>query len=154
MRRTLHRMRQIDRAWNDRNWDDYASLLADELIAYASGEHEPHGKQEHIARARNFCETFPDSRLHIDPYMELFAAHDGSFSCSVARITGTASGDLTMPDGLTLAPVHHSFDVTLTAVCRWKESRVVEQHRFLDMELMMRQLRNIPQKIRGGRFRM
>ncbi len=142
-------MRQIDRAWNERNWDNYANLLADELVVHANGEEAPHGKQEHIAKARSFCAAFPDSRVHVDPYLELFASHDGTTSCSVARITGTATGDLTMPHGLTPAAVHHAFDVTCTAIRRWHGSRIVEQREFFDMELMLRQLRAGPLAIRS-----
>ncbi len=141
MRQTLHRLRQIDRAWNVRNWENYASFLADELVVHASGEERPYGKQEHIAKARSFCSAFPDSQIHIDPYLELFASHDGTASCSVARISGTATGDLMMPYGLTPAAVHRRFDVTCMTVCRWRGSRIVEKREFFDVELMLRQLR-------------
>ncbi len=48
VRSSLERMRAIDVAWNARNWVDYADLLADTLVAYASGEDQPHSKAVHI----------------------------------------------------------------------------------------------------------
>jgi len=141
MRSSLERMRAIDVAWNARHWTDYSDLLAENLVAYAGGEERPHSKLEHIQKARSFCEAFPDNVVHIDPYLEIFASHDGRHTCSVARITGTAKGDLKMPGGASLAPVHRAFDVTFTAVCRWQDRRIVEQREFFDMELMLRQLR-------------
>jgi hypothetical protein len=57
----LERMRSIDCAWNARSWAEYGNLLADELVAYASGETKAHVKQGHIARAKVCCSAFPDN---------------------------------------------------------------------------------------------
>lgn len=141
VRTVLERMLAIDEAWNARRWSDYADVLSDELVAFASGEAEPHGKIEHIAKAKRFCETFPDAVVHCDRYHEVFASHDGRRTCTVARITGTAKGNLRMPNGTVFAPVHRAFDVTFSAICTWRERRIVSQFEYFDMELMLRQLR-------------
>lgn len=141
VRRTLERMRAVDRAWNARRWNDYADLLDDDLVAYMAGEPAPHGKAEHVERAREFCEAFPDSVVHFEPYLDLFATHDGGKSCSVARLTGTASCEVRMPRGATMPVSHGCFDVTFVAVCTWRGGRIVEQREYVDQQLMQQQLR-------------
>jgi len=132
-------MRAIDRAWNARSWSDYSDLLADELVAYASGETKSHGKQEHIAKAKVFCSAFPDNRVYTDPYLDLFSNEDGSKTCSIARIAGTMTGSLETSSAL-IQPNHREFDVTFTAVCKWRNGKITDQREYFDMELMLSQL--------------
>jgi hypothetical protein len=132
-------VRALDLAWNERRWDDYGDLLSDELVAYSTNETLPHGKPEHIARARSFRVSFPDARVQTTSYQELFASADKT--CSIARITGTAVPDLMLPGGELLAGGGHRFDITFAAVCTWHAGRIVDQHEYMDVELMTRQLR-------------
>lgn len=141
IRTMLECMRAIDVAWNERRWPDYADLLSDDLVAYESGESNPHGKAVHVEKAKRFCEAFPDAVVHGHPYLSLFASHDGKRTCSVARVTGTARGDMKMPSNTVVAPVHRRFDVNFTVICEWRDYRIVEQYKFFDMELMLRQFR-------------
>jgi SnoaL-like polyketide cyclase len=143
MRDLLMAMRAIDAAWNERRWGDYGGLLSDELIAYSSSETSPHGKPHHIAKARTLCASFPDAKVHTEPYRELFAS--GDKTCSVARITGTAVPDLILPNGEVLSGARRAFDVTFAAICTWGEGRIVEQHEYIDTGLMLRQLRSASQ---------
>jgi len=144
MRGTLERMRAIDAAWNARDWAAYGDLLAEGLTAYAGGEAEPHGKHAHIEKARKFCAIVADAHVWIEPYLDLFASHDGSKSCSVARITGTVDGAPETFPGVALPPGRHAFDVTFAVVCRWQAGRIVEQRQLLDTALMLRQLQVHP----------
>lgn len=127
-RTTLNGMHAIDEAWNARDWEAYGRLLADDLVAYASGDATAHGKADHIAKAKDLCTSFPDARVASEQYLELFTSHDGIRSASVARLTGTErrSG--------------RSFDVTFAVINRWKDGRIATQRQFLDIDGMRRQL--------------
>ncbi len=140
VRTTLDQMRAIDRAWNERRWDIYADLLGDGHIAFASGDEAAHGKPEHILKAKAFCAAFPDSHVHTDPYLDLFASYDGRRTCSVARITASATGNLQLPGGAVLRSAHKAFDVTFAAICTWRNGQIIEQRQYFDSELMLRQL--------------
>jgi len=140
VRSTLERMRAIDEAWNGRDWATYGDLLGERLVAYVGGEAEPQGKQLHIEKARQFCSIVPDARVCTEPYLDLFASHDGSKSCSVARLTGTVDGNVTTLPGITLPPERRTFDVTFAVVCRWRAGQIIEQRQLTDTALMLRQL--------------
>jgi len=143
MRDLITLMRAVDVAWNERRWEDYGQLLSDELLAYSNGEALPHDKPHHIAKAKTFCAAFPDAKVQIDPYHELFSS--GEKTCSVARIAGTAAPDLALPSGEILAGPGRKFDLTFAAVCTWRAGRIVDQHEYIDTELMLRQLRGAQQ---------
>ncbi len=131
-------MYAIALAWNERNWEDYGSLLADDLVAYASGETIPHSKQEHIERAKSFCQFFPDNIVQLKPYLELFEG-ENSTTCSVARISGTLKAELPI-EGKVIKPNNQAFDVTFTAICKWRDGKITEQREYFDTVLMMQQL--------------
>ncbi|MFC8430182.1 ester cyclase [Streptomyces sp. NPDC057253] len=63
----LTRMRAIDDAWNERDWTAYEAFLAPELTAWAAGDQDPHGRDEHVARAREFCTLFPENHVVTSP---------------------------------------------------------------------------------------
>jgi len=143
MRDLLMLMRAIDVAWNERRWDDYGDLLSDELVAFSSSETLPHGKPHHIAKAKIFCATFPDTKVQTDPYCELFTS--GEKTCSVARIAGTAPPNLILPNGEILTGPGRAFDLTFAAICTWRGGRIIDQHEYIDTELMLCQLRGASQ---------
>ncbi|MDE1145878.1 MAG: ester cyclase [Azospirillaceae bacterium] len=143
VRRTLDRMRALDRAWNERRWDDYAEFLDEAMTAHGDGDFGPVGKRQHIEQVMGFCSTFPDARLHTTPYVELFSSHDGLHSCSIARLTGTAHGAPSPPQGEDPDPasLRRPFNVLRLAVCRWDRGWIVDYRLHLDTALMLRQLR-------------
>jgi ketosteroid isomerase-like protein len=143
MRDLLMLMRALDVAWNERTWSEYGDLLSDELVAFSSGETQPHGKPHHIAKAKTFCATFADAKVQTDPYRELFTS--GEKTCSVARVTGTAPPSLILPNGEALTGAGRVFDLTFVAICTWRAGRVIAQHEYIDTELMLRQLRGASQ---------
>ncbi len=140
METNLDRMRAIDLAWNERRWNDYGDLLADDLLAFASGDALPHKKREHIDRAKTFCNAFPDNRVYSTPYLELFASFDNRMTCSIARITGTMTGTMKL-SGKMIKPTGRIFDTSFVAICRWQDGKIIEQREYFDVELMMAQLK-------------
>ncbi|TWB45970.1 ester cyclase [Nitrospirillum pindoramense] len=146
LRRTLDRMRALDRAWNDRRWGDYAEFLEENVVVHGDGAAPALDKQAHIDQAIRFCAAFPDAHIHVNPYMALFSSHDGRHSCAVTRLTGTATGGLTLPadlpGGPDAAPLKRAFDVPRLAICRWSHGWVVDYRVHLDTALMLLQLRD------------
>ncbi len=129
-RRNLEHMRALDTAWNRRRWSDYAALLDDDLVAWRSGEIEPHGKQEHVLRAQRFCATYPDAQVG-ENYLDFFLSADGQKTCSVAVLSGIASGKA------------RAFEVTFIVTCTWRDGRVVEQREYVDDQLFQEPLQHL-----------
>lgn len=138
-RRNLETMRAVDLAWNERRWEDYASLLDDELTVFASGKHRSHHKARHVARAKAFCATFPDAHVNMTPYLDLFISHDGSKTCSVAALTGTMEGVIDRRNQI-IEPSRRRFSITFMAICKWRNGKILEQREFFDTVLLARQL--------------
>lgn len=129
-RRNLEHMRALDTAWNRRQWSDYAALLDDQLVAWRSGEIEPHGKQEHVLSAQRFCAAYPEAQVD-ENYLDFFLSVDGHKTCSIAILSG-------ITDGKTAA-----FEVTFTAICTWRNGRVVEQREYVDDQLFQKYLQHL-----------
>ncbi len=132
------RMRAIDDAWNAQDWRTYESLLSPSLIAHVAGDAEPHGREEHVARAKQYFAQFPENRVAHEPPIALFAA-DG-WTCSIARLTGKMTLTLKSSDGSTIAPTLRAFDVRFVAVCRWSAGMIEEQYEFFDEKALLQQL--------------
>ncbi|WP_260582425.1 ester cyclase [Sphingopyxis sp. PET50] len=122
----LENMHAIDAAWNGRQWERYASFLADDLEVQTAGEASSHGKRDHVEKARALCAACPDAVVHSDPYIEFFTNAEGDKSCSVARITGTLSG---LP-----------FETSFASICTWRDGQIVHQLQFIDTETAKRQV--------------
>lgn len=120
-------MHAIDAAWSDRQWERYASFLADDLEVQTAGEAGSHGKGEHVEKARALCTACPDARVYSDPYIEFFTNAEGDKTCSVARITGTWAG--------------RSFDTSFASICTWRDGQIVHQLQFIDTATAKEQVR-------------
>jgi ketosteroid isomerase-like protein len=139
MSNNLDNIQAIDRAWNERRWDDYDNLLDDNMIAYISEEGAPHFKAAHTTNAKIFCNTFPDCLVHISPYLQLFESTNYTMTCSVARITGTMTGEMQIGKK-SVEPNHRGFDVTFTIICRWRHGKIIERREYFEKERMFAQL--------------
>jgi hypothetical protein len=108
-----------------RSWIDYGNFLADELVAYASGETKSHGKQDHIVKANAFCAACPDNRVYTHRYLDLFSNEYGTKTCSIARIAGTLTGPLETSSGL-IQPNHRAFDAMSCLSWKWRKRSSVK----------------------------
>ncbi|MGW3955961.1 ester cyclase [Streptomyces sp. NPDC004752] len=138
----LTRMRAVDDAWNERDWAAYEALLAPDLVAYAAGDDGPHGRAEHVDRARRFCAQFPENHVVTQPYLAAFG--HGDQTCTVARLRGRMTRPVRLPDGTDRAATGRSFDVTFTTVCRWRAGAILEQYEFVDRTSLGRALGREP----------
>jgi len=114
------RMRAVDVAWNARDWDAYRALFTPDFRGWMDADVEPHGLDEHLRRGQAFCAEYPDNRIHIDPYLQLFQDTAGTRTCSIARTTGSSRNG-------------ESLSVVLAVVCGWRDGRICEQREFIAM---------------------
>jgi ketosteroid isomerase-like protein len=114
----IDRMHQIDAAWNGRDWDAYANLIAPDFQGWMNGDTTPHNKEEHIRRGQAYCVAMPSNQIASEPYLELFASADGSKTCSIATVTATDSRGLTTR-------------ATLAVICHWRGGQIQRQREFI-----------------------
>jgi hypothetical protein len=86
---TLKKVSALDRAWNERRWDDYSSFYSDEVVVFINGMTNPQNKRDFLIGSRFVCELFPDNQMLIDPYINLFASSNECLTCSVAWVIGS-----------------------------------------------------------------
>lgn len=110
----LQRIHQVDAAWNQRDWELYGSLIADDFQGWMNGDSQPHDKAEHLHRGQTYCAAFPDNRIHYDPYLDAFASEDGQQTCTISTVS---AGPLD-------AAEHRA---TLIVVCHWRDGQIVRQ---------------------------
>jgi hypothetical protein len=134
----LDRMRAIDDAWNAQDWASYESLLSPMLVAHLEGDERPHGRAEHVARAREFFEHFPGSRVVNDPYVTAFGEEERT--CTMAHLTGRMTRPLQLPDRGVAAATQKPFDVVFLAVCVWRDGLITEQYEFLNKAKLFHQI--------------
>jgi hypothetical protein len=65
----------------------------------------------------------------------------GEWTCTIAELTGTMTGTMTMADGTVIAPTNKSFKVDFCTVAHWNEiGEIVEENLFYDLLGMLRQI--------------
>jgi ketosteroid isomerase-like protein len=110
----LQRIHQVDAAWNQRDWELYGSLIADDFQGWMNGDSQPHDKAEHLHRGQAYCAAFPGNRIHYDPYLDAFASEDGKRTCTISTVTASSS---TAEDQRAM----------LMVVCHWRDGQIVRQ---------------------------
>lgn len=130
MRNNIDRLREAHAAWNARQWDDYGDLLAERMASHELGTLQVSGKSEHLEAEQRFCRLYPDARLHIAPYLSVFASGDGRRVASVVRLTGTLSASaarsVAVHEAASLLP---HIDVMVVSLCAWTSGAISEQYR-------------------------
>jgi hypothetical protein len=125
-------MRQLDNAWNARDWDAFDSFHDPECTVYWSGrEASPtHGGPDHRAEAIATRDTFPDNKVKNQPYDVLFG--EGDFTCFVTRFTGTFTAPLKLANGNDFQPTGKAFDLLYSTSAKWRAGRIIEEYLFYD----------------------
>jgi hypothetical protein len=144
MSSNLDRFNAIDDAYNARNWEAYGSLLDHTFRGWMMGDPKPQDKATHVHAAKEFCAVSADNRVHHSPYVVAFT--DGEWTCTIARFTGSMTGPLKTAAGNIIEPTHRTFDTTFATMARWAGSKIVEEHEFLDVSAIMRQLTGDPDR--------
>lgn len=138
MTSNLDRFKAIDDAYNARDWNAYSALLDDGFRGWMQGKARPEGKPEHVSAAKQFCVVSADNRVHNESY--IVALHDGDWTCTIARFTGTLTSALRTEEGKTVEPDGQEFDTTLAVMARWISGKIVEEYEFFNDAVILRQL--------------
>jgi len=80
---------------------------------------------------------FPDIRVYA-PYPIQFGG--GDWITVVTNVTGTFTGEMTLPDGTVSAPRERRFDVEFAQTSNWDGDQLIVISAFWDAALQARQL--------------
>ena len=134
----LELMTNGDDAFNSRNWEAVAAVHHPDMVAYVTGLAEPiYGAEAHSAAMEQFLRSFPD--MHVNtPYPIQFGS--GDWITVVTNVTGTFTGEMTLPDGKVIAPTGNAFDLEFGQTTKWEGDRLIVIAAFWDSALQQQQL--------------
>jgi len=118
------RMKQSDDALNAGNLDPDSLHLAQDVIVYGADEASI-GLDAYLGVVRQARTAFPDLRLSNDPYVQTIGS--GDWTATIARLTGTHTGQLQLPAWFAPAPVPatgKSIDILHYTIARWQDGTI------------------------------
>jgi hypothetical protein len=135
----LSLMKLGDDAFNARDVARMDTVHHPDMIAYVTGQAGPlYGRAAHAAAMEQFFRVFPDVRVHNDPYPVQFGA--GDWTTVITRVTGTFTGEMTLPGGTVVPPTGKAFDVEFGQTVKWDGDRVIQIAAFWDAAEQARQI--------------
>jgi hypothetical protein len=134
----LELMTKGDDAFNARDWEAVDAVHDPKMVAYITGLAEPiYGSDAHSVAMQQFLSSFPD--MHVNtPYPVQFGS--GDWITVVTNVTGTFTGELTLPDGTVIAPTGKAFDLEFGQTTKWDADRLIVISAFWDAALQQQQL--------------
>jgi SnoaL-like polyketide cyclase len=134
----LELMTRGDEAFNARDWEVVSTVHHPDMVAHITGLAEPiYGAQAHSAAMQQFVRSFPD--MHVNtPYPVQFGS--GDWITVVTNVTGTFTGEMTLPDGNVIAPTGKAFDLEFGQTTKWNAGRLVIISAFWNATLQAQQL--------------
>jgi hypothetical protein len=134
----LELMTEGDVAFNDRDWEAVDAVHHPGMVAHITGLAEPiYGSEAHSAAMRQFLQSFPD--MHVNtPYPIQLGS--GDWITVVTNVTGTFTGQLTLPDGTVIPPTGNAFDLEFGQTTKWVGDRLIMIAAFWDANLQAEQL--------------
>ncbi len=131
-------MTRGDDLFNARDWRALDDVHHPDMIAYVTGSAEPiYGREAHGATMQQLVRMFPDVRVHT-PYPIRFGG--GDWITVVTNVTGTFTGEMSLPDGTVIPPTERSFDLEFAQTSKWDGDRLVVISAFWDAALQATQL--------------
>jgi len=132
-------MKKGDDAFNDRDFETGEAVHHPDMIAHSTGSPEPiHGHAAHAAAMRQMFSVFPAIHVHSGPYPIQFGS--GDWITVVTNVTGTFTGQMTLPDGTVIPPTGKAFDVEFGQTSKWEGDRLIIISAFWDADQQARQL--------------
>jgi SnoaL-like polyketide cyclase len=136
--RLLELMTKGDDAFNARDWGAVDAVHHPDMVAHVTGLAEPiYGSKAHSEAMQQFLRSFPD--MHVNtPYPIQFGS--GDWITVVTNVTGTFTGEMTLPDGTVIAPTGKAFDLEFGQTTKWDGDRLIIISAFWDANLQAKQL--------------
>jgi ketosteroid isomerase-like protein len=132
-------MKKGDDAFNSRDVAGMNKTHHPDIIAHVMGIAKPiKGRKAHAAMIQQMISTFPDIRVHNDPYPTQFGS--GDWITVITRATGTFTGKMTLPNGKVIAPTGKAFDLDFSTTARWEGDEIIEEFVFWDSALQAQQI--------------
>jgi predicted ester cyclase len=137
--RLLNLMKQVDDAFNLRDYDRFLDQLHTEDVKVIQfGSESTMGRPPHRNVIEETLAAFPDMRVHNDPYDVQFG--QGQWTVAMGRVSGTFTKPMKTPDGETIAPTGKRFETFFTTIAKWKNDQIVEEYVMLDPRDIMKQV--------------
>ena len=134
----LELMTNGDDAFNARDFETLAAVHHPDMVAFITGLADPiYGSEAHAVAMRHFLHSFPDMQVET-PHPIQFGT--GDWITVVTHVTGTFTGDMTLPDGTVIPPTGKAFDVEFGQTSKWDSDRLIWISAFWDSALQARQL--------------
>src|SRR3984957_1993400 len=131
-------MTKGDDLFNARDWHGLDDVHHPDMIAYVTGSAEPiYGREAHGAVMQQLVRMFPDVRV-LTLYPIQFGS--GDWITVVTNVTGTFTGEMTLPDGNAIAPTGKAFDLEFGQTTKWDAGRLVIISAFWNSALQAQQL--------------
>jgi hypothetical protein len=131
-------MTKGDDAFNAREFAAVDAVHHPDMVAYITGLAEPvYGREAHAAAMQQMLRIFPD--IHVNtPYPIQFGS--GDWLTVVTSVTGTFTGEMTLPDGTVIPPTGKAFDIEFGQTTKWAGDQLIVVSAFWDAALQARQL--------------
>ena len=137
--RLLRLMKKSDDAFNARDFETVDSVHHPDMVAHITGLPQPvYGREAHLAAMAQMVAAFPDMHVHCDPYSVQFGS--GDWITVVTNVTGTFTGELTLPDGTVIQGTGKAFDVEFGQTTKWADDWLIVISAFWDAALFARQV--------------
>src|SRR6266542_374959 len=136
-------MTKGDDLFNARDWQALDEVHHADMIAHVTGSAEPiYGREAHGAAMQQLVRMFPDIRVHT-PYPIQFGG--GDWITVVTNVTGTYTGEMTLPDRNVIPPTGKAFDLEFAQTSKWDSDQLIVISAFWEAALQAKQL-GLPQK--------
>ena len=135
-------MTKGDDLFNARDWRALDDVHHPDMVAYVTGSADPiYGREAHGSAMQQLVGMFPDIRVHI-PYPIQFGG--GDWITVVTNVTGTFTGEMTLPDGKVISPTEKAFDLEFAQTSKWDGDQLIVISAFWDAAQQAKQL-GLPQ---------
>jgi hypothetical protein len=136
--RLLRLMTKGDDLFNARDWEALEAVHHREMVAHVTGSADPiYGRDAHGAAMQELVRMFPDIRVQT-PYPIQFGS--GDWITVVTNVTGTFTGEMTLPDGTVIPPTGKAFDVEFAQTSKWEGDELIIISAFWDAAVQAKQL--------------
>lgn len=133
-------MKAADDAFNARDYDFFLDHRhAADVEVHYFGAPDTVGIPPHRRDIETFIDSFPDLKVHNDPYDVQFG--QGEWSVAMGKLSGTFTRPMTLGEGQpAIEPTGKSFTTFFTTIARWQDDLMVEEFVLYDMQDILRQV--------------